>query len=946
MRASLCRDACSIIAAVFVSVFLALPAPQAASAGTLDSPPGHDARKKKDRDSSEASKDKKPEADKEEKKEPPFEKVVKDAREVKGLFTVYAKEDEGKYFLELAPDQLGKTFLISPTLVSGVGQGFIYPADVWPEYPVEFRRVGKSIQLIHLNTLFRASPTSSMARPAAVAAPESIVSQAKIESLPHPDRKSILVDFSSLFLGDLDGMGIYLKQVFETPWSYDKEGSSVAMVKGFPENFDFETLLHFRTGEIKNRPVYAPDPRSMLVRFHYSLSKLPATGYRPRLADDRVGHFLAMLDDYSEDKDDSPTVRYVNRWHLEKKDPQAAMSEPKEPIVFYLENSIPKEYREAVRQGVVRWNAAYEAIGFRNAVVAKDQPDDPDWDPADVRYSTLRWIVAPGAGFAQGPSRIDPYTGQIFDADIRFSADMIRFTKREFDEQVAPVSTPMLRGAQGPVAELVRSLTGWTALLGPISPETLVAAADGEDTLPAASILGSPWRRSAKGYCDYAQGALHQAAFGWSLLEGRGLLTPQAKEKYVNDFIIHVTLHEVGHTLGLRHNFKASQMWPYGSLQDAAATGREGLTGSVMDYIPVNIAADGQPQGEHWQTVVGPYDKWAIEYAYKPLAGAAPEEERQELDRIASRCADPRLSYGTDEDAWTGHPRGMDPNASMWDIGDDQFAYYRNRMAIAKEAIGKIETQFSEPGTRYQKLRLAFQMNLGEYFPVVLNLPKFVGGIRHYRDHIGDPSGRPPYVPVPAAEQREALAILNREVFGPDAFRFPARLLNRLAVERHPDIEGTIWQAERNDLPIHSMVLLVQTVPMQRLYHRITLDRLADLGARSDTGDGFTMAEMFGSVRKAVWSELGSRTSVTSFRRNLQRQHLQTLINLVVNLQAPVPEDARTLARADLIEIRRGIDSTAGGAARLDAVTRAHLDETKARINAALAAGIERRMAS
>jgi hypothetical protein len=942
----------SLFLSIALAAVCALPPAYAGRGG--EDPAGAPAdRKKKEKD----KKDGKDE--KEQPKEPSFDKVVKDAKELKGIFNVYVKDEDGKYLLEIAPDQLDVPFLLNPTLVSGLGQAFIYPADMLPEYLVAFHRIGKSVQLIHKNTLFRADPASSLHRPAAVAVPDAVVGQAKIESQPHPDRKSVLVDLGSIFLGDLEGLSPFLKVLFEVPYQIDKEGCSLASAKAFPDNLDFETVLHFRTPEVKKPLLYAADSRSLLVRFHYSISRLPQTGFRPRLADDRVGHFLAMMDDYTDDRPEQPTVRYVTRWHLEKKDPSAALSEPKQPIVFYLEASIPKEYRPAVRDGILGWNPAFEAIGFKNALVVKEQPDDPDWDAADVRYSTIRWIVAPNAGFAQGPSRIDPSTGQIFDADIRFSADMIRNTRREFDEMVAPVALPASPERMPPGnAPLLSALRGWTSMLGPLPIDALLSGAlDGLGA--AASVrpaLGAGWRPgippAALGYCDYSQGLMQQAALGWNVLAARGLLGEEAKEEYINDFIVHVTLHEVGHTLGLRHNFKASNIHAFERLQERSLTTRVGLTGSVMDYIPVNLAPEGKAQGQYWQTTVGPYDRWAIEYAYKPIAASSVEEEKPELERIASRVGDSMLAYGTDEDTFTGSPRGIDPTSSMWDLGGDILGYYRNRAAIARELLSKMEARFSEPGTRYQKLRLVFSQVIGEMFPAALNVPKYVGGIRHHRDHIGDPDGRLPYVPVPAAEQRAALEFLNREVFGSEAFSFSPRLLNKLAIERFPDIEGTIWSVERNDLPIHALVLAIQSLSMDRLYHPIALGRMNDLEVRYDGKDqAFAMAEMFSLVRRAVWDELEGGRNVNSFRRNLQRKHLTTLVGLAVQMDPAYPEDARTLARADLNALRRGIDRLLGPGgrplppgARLDAVTQAHLEETRARIAAALEAGLERQL--
>jgi hypothetical protein len=408
----------------------------------------------------------------------------------------------------------------------------------------------------------------------------------------------------------------------------------------------------------------------------------------------------------------------------------------------------------------------------------------------------------------------------------------------------------------------------------------------------------------------------------------------------------------VGHTLGLRHNFRASSLHNVARLQDEALTTRVGLTGSVMDFVPVNVAPDGQAQGQYWQTTIGPYDRWAIEYAYAPLAADSIEAEKPELNRIASRVSDPALAYGTDEDDWFASPRGIDPTTNKYDNGGDILAYYQNRAALVRELYSKMEDRFSEPGTRYQKLRQVFAQGIGEMIPAAVNVSKYVGGIRHHRDHIGDPNGRLPYDPVPAAEQRAALAFLNKEIFGPEALQVPPRLLNKLAIERLPDMEGTIWRIDRNDLPIHSLVLAIQSLPMDRLFHPISLSRLNDNEARYAGKDqAFTLAEMFGGVRAAVWSELEGRGNVNSFRRNLQRKHLQSLVRLAVDLDPAYPEDARTLARADLVTIRRGIDRVLGaagrteqGTARIDGITRAHLEETRARIDAALAAGLERQM--
>jgi predicted Zn-dependent protease with MMP-like domain len=641
-------------------------------------------------------------------------------------------------------------------------------------------------------------------------------------------------------------------------------------------------------------------------RVRYSLSALPETGYRARLADDRVGHFLAMYQDFTDDRADTPYVRYVTRWHLEKGDPNAALSAPKQPIVFWLENTIPVKYRQAVADGVLMWNGAFERIGFKDALVVKQQPDDADWDPADVRYNTIRWFVAADAGFAIGPSRVNPYTGQIYDADIGFTESMTRFARLSFENVVQPLSEQQPNG----MTELFR------------------------------------WRPNLRAMCDQASGAMQQAAFGHDLMMARGLLVNGADiEKYINDYLTHVTAHEVGHTLGLRHNFRASTLHQFDKLQDTAATSEQGLTGSVMDYTPVNLAPQGRQQGHYWQTALGTYDYWAIEYAYKPLAASSVEGELTELRKIASRVADPTLAYGTDEDAFGTSPVGLDPRTNQWDFGSDPLAFYAERIKLAHEVWRGLETKAARQGEGYQSLRRAFNSGFNEAARSLLNANKYVGGVYHHRDHVGDPNGRAPYEPVPAAKQRQALELLKTYAFGPKAFDLPPSLLNKLASERHWDFEGNIFRAQRLDYPIHQQVVTLQRALLDRLFNPVVLARLQDAEVKyANARDAFVMADMFEGVQDAVWSELrtGAAGQINSFRRAVQREHLKRLSSLVLRPNPATPEDAATLARYSLTQLRGRIQQALANGAGMSTTTRAHLQESAARIDETLRAEQQR----
>jgi Met-zincin/Domain of unknown function (DUF5117) len=534
-----------------------------------------------------------------------FEDTVKDMEAIKGLFTFYRKADEDKVLMEILPEQLDKVFLFSGTVDRATGERGLYSSQQAGEFPFYFRRIGKSIQFVIKNSNFTAPTGTPQERFMERSFPDSILSSAKILSKPHPERKSVLVDVSEFFLKDLPGIAPGLNQVYApTVYHFDKGDSFLGTIKAFPENVLVELTLHYATDNPRRPSVTLPDARSVPIVVKYDLSALQDTGYKPRVADDRVGHFINVQQDFASDHPSSPYVRYIHRWQLEKADPTAKLSPPKKPIVFWIENTVPVEYRAWMKEGVLLWNKAFEKIGIQNAIEVKQMPDNADWDPADTRYNTLRWFAGTDATFAIGLSRANPFTGQIYDADIGFSEGLFRFKRRQSEEMVEPVTT-----AQAAEQEPV-----W---------------------LPTA------WQRNPRLLCDLGNGLEQQAAFAVSVLEARGELTPKVEQEVMHEFVVEVVAHEVGHTLGLRHNFRASTLLKPDELNDVAKTEEIGQVASVMDYNPLVVAAKGEKQGRFLTGKVGPYDDWAIEYAYKPIEG----DEKGELDKIASRVADPTVPY-------------------------------------------------------------------------------------------------------------------------------------------------------------------------------------------------------------------------------------------------------------------------------------------------------------
>lgn len=909
--------------------------------------------------------------EKEEPEDPfePWDEVLEEAEAVEGFFTLHRKRD-GTVHLEVPPERLGAEFGLLMHYSRGVGDYNVQ--EGLPLSDVQLMRLGRvddRIHLVHVNPRFTAGAGGGYEAGLAENVGHSTVAAFDIESR-HEETGALLVDVTPFLTSDYPSVGTRLEPYYGgKPVNLDGDRSRVGRILAFPENVEIDAELTFRASSF---PVFGgfgvSDHRSIPVGVRYSLFALPEEPMTPRYADDRVGYFLDAQWDFSRDREEVPYRRYVTRWRLEKADPAARISEPVEPIVYYVDPSVPEPYRKYVKQGIEAWNKAFEAAGFRNAVVAKDPPPgDSAWSAEDVRYSTVRWTPSYNMGYAIGPSQTDPRTGEILNADILLSANFLRGWLTEYQEIVAagtPAGTPagapygIGAGAGTPVWTPGTPAGGSAAEPGPPAGELgnllrrFEAARALQGTLPA------PLRDRM---CFAEIGKAHQLAVGHALLAGLGEMDIGAPpEEYVGAAIVDLVMHEVGHTLGLRHNYRASAAVPHDRLNDEAYTAEHGLTLSVMDYGPVNVSPDRGAQGHYWNREVGSYDVWAIRYGYETIyeqpadgplvtSGAPvsdPERERAGLRKIAGQSADPLHAYNTDGDAFLGS-YSVDPLSNAWDLGDP-LRYARDRARLVERVRPRLEERLVAEGEEYSRLRQGVTGLIFERYLALSPVTKMVGGLHFHRDHKGQPNARPPFVMVPAERQREAVRLLVDQAFDEDAWEFEAELLNRLPPSRY-DHWGTGFITLPVDYPLHSQVLLIQRSLLRGLLAPPRLWRLIDNEARVPAGrEPYRLPELFDDVTSAVWSELGTSgraRNVTSFRRNLQRIHLEHVGTLLLDEPGPgisssVPEDARSLARQTLSDLadRIGEALDAGG---LDGMTRAHLSESRARMERLLEVSLE-----
>ncbi len=905
-----------------------------------------------------------------------YEKVVSTADGKPSLCTIYRNDKTDDVMLELPKDYAAKKFFIALTVASGDTYAGLQSGEMY----VYFRKYDKTLAIMAPNIDIRSTGDNESKASVKRLFTDRVLMQIPIVTMG--EHGGPVIDADALFVTQADE--------FFGPNTVNKRFRGmhkIAATKAFPENVELAFEIVNGSGVLQN--------------LHYSISKIENTpGFEPRVADARIGYFTTGYSDYGKYQDDETRVRYINRWHLQKADDKLKLSPPKEPIVFYIEHTTPVRYRRWVAEGILGWNKAFENIGIVGAIEVEYQDAASgrhmDKDPEDVRYNFVRWLNN-DIGTAIGPSRVNPMTGQILDADIILTDGWIRHSRMQFNDLMPKIA---MTGMTPETIAWLADHPSWDprVRLAPayqqnsIIQQNIEQAYDPYSTAreqrPKTNLLGDDLydgllnrTSQVNGYCAASEGMafdlatmrLHMAHMAFMADEKakeekkdeekkdgekkeltdaeKAALAKALKEKteiekkkkealldgmpeeFIGPLLSHLVAHEVGHTLGLRHNFKASS---YQDLDDINKKGFEGQTcASVMDYTPTNIRFDsGEQQGPYCMRGVGPYDEWAIEYGYT---------FEKDLKPILSRVAEPGLSYCTDEDTM-----GPDPLARRYDFGKDPLKYCNETMNLVKSYREKIIDSFVKDGESYAKAREAYELLLSQQMRALNNSAIWVGGAFVNRDKKGDPNERIPIIVVPAKDQRDNLNFVMVNAFRDEAFGLKPELMQYLTVDKWLDDARGFASIPESTWPIHDRVSGIQASVLTLIMNPTTLRRVYDnefiVGPDADS---LTLAELMSSVTDEIWSEIENAPAekadereplVSSLRRNLQREHLSRLIDLSLpGSNTPASKSVSTLAVGHLKQIKEDIDTyIKEGDGKIDAYTLAHLESAKVAIDKAL----------
>ncbi len=772
-------------------------------------------------------KDKAEKAEESSKKEGEF---LKKCVKIEGLFDLYQDTTNGSAYLAVKKDQLDEEFIYFSYSENG-------PIDTWhvkglfQENKIfQIRKHYEHLEFVTPNSAYYYDTTLAISRSQGANTSEAIWAKLKIEKT---EGETYYVKADELFLSEKVAMikppppqNTNGRKFFQLG-NLSKEKTKYHDLRNYPENTEILVDYVFDNGSPQVWGTSAvTDARYVTVRYQHSFLKMPDDGYETRADDSRVGFFLTQMNDLT-GNDYTPYRDMIHRWRLVKKDPEAALSEPVKPIIYWMENTTPIAWRPTIKAAVEKWNVAFETAGFKNAIVVKQQPDDADWDAGDIRYNVLRWSsspLPPWGGY--GPSFVNPRTGEILGADIML----------EYSFVFNHISQENLFGMGG----------------GAENFNTLFSE------MPNKSHCG---KQCIAGHLLAANNQMGAAYLGESP-------TDVGDSEFLQQALTYLIMHEVGHTLGLAHNMKSSHLHSPSQAHDKERTSEMGLYGSVMEYPMVNLAVDKSQQGHFYTTRSGPYDSWAIQFGYDPDL-----KDAEKMEAHLARSTEPELLFGNDADDMRSPGSGIDPRVMIFDMTSDPLSYGEQRVQIVNNLMPSFLEKFRREGENYDELYRMYRIATWQQFMAMNAVSRYVGGVYQDRGNFGQEGAGQPLTPVDYETQKKAMRLLQQYLLAPDAVQTPEELYPYMVRQRR----GWEHWSNNEDPQIHDRMRFFHAIVFSHLMHPKTLKRITDTRLY---GNKYSALEMLNDLTDGIFkADLGG--SVNSFRQIMQLDYVAKLLLLL-----------------------------------------------------------------
>ena len=776
-----------------------------------------------------------------------YEKVVtKEMKTDEGLFKVHSLDDT---FLFEVPDSLLNREMLMVTRIAKTANGIGFGGGKANTQVLRWERKKKKILLRIVSHSVVADTILPVHEAVVNSNFEPVLFSFPIKAF-NKDTTAVVIDATSLFSTDVKPLGFpqfYRKRYGVT--RIDKSRSYIDRVSSYPQNIETRHVkTYFASKSPSNGSV-----GSISIEMSNSMILLPKVPMKRRYFDERVGWFARGQVDYGLDAQRSKTVTYLDRWRLEVKEEDLAkfkageLVEPKKQIVYYVDRATPEVWREYIKQGIEDWQVAFEAAGFKNAIIAKDPPskeEDPEWSPEDVRYSVVRYLASPIPN-ANGPHVSDPRSGEILESDINWYHNVMSLLRNWYFVQTAA-----------------------------INPE--------------------------------AQ-------------------TIEFKDEVMGRLVRFVSSHEVGHTLGLPHNMGSSSAYPVDSLRSASFTKKFGTAPSIMDYARFNYIAQPEDKGVALMPDIGPYDKHAIEWGYRPILDKTAVDEKATLNKWILDRAD-NLMYRF------GHQQAggvVDPSSQTEDLGDDAIKASSYGIKNLQRILPNIEKWTTKDGENYDEMATMYGQVLSQFNRYMGHVTANIGGVYEYYKTSNQEGAV--YTHVTKSHQKNALDFINKELFFTPTWMIDKNIYAKT------QFSGAIEK--------------IGSVQTRTLYNILDSGRMARM-IENQTMNGskaYSLVAMFSDLRKGVWSELYTGKTIDTYRRNLQRAHinrLDYLLNTAKNQrganrgyfkQSTVnigQSDIKAMVRGELNRIKREIRAAISKAP--NTTSRYHLQDAIARIDMAL----------